>query len=398
MNLSFKYRLYPTSSQVKKLDKCLYLNRLLYNCALQERISHYKTFKTGIYYSKQASYLKEIKELFPEYNDCVYSQVSQATLKRLDKTYNHFFNKSGFPRFKSENRFRSFTYPQSGFKLENNKVFLSKIGHIPMVFHRNIKGKIKTCQVIKTYTDKWYVVFSCEEVPLEPLRKTGKDIGVDVGIKTYIKLSDGEAIGNPKYLKNSLDKLSKAQRKLSKLSMRDSRRPEAKRKVARIHEKVKNQRDDFQHKVSKKLVEKYDTIFVEDLKVKNMVSYRNLNRAIRDCAWSKLIDKIVYKAERADKQLIKVDPRNTSKMCSSCGKIVPKDLSDRIHICECGLEMDRDLNAAINIFNRGMLCIPRKSGTTLFEISRSPPPLGGGVVTYYVYFRLALSQLCSLNI
>jgi putative transposase len=193
-----------------------------------------------------------------------------------------------------------------------DKLFLSKIGHIKMRLHRRIQGNIKTCQIIRTKTDKWYVCLSCDEVPLEPLSKTNKCVGIDLGVKTYITISDGETIGNPKYLNKTRHKLEAAQRKLSKLGYKNSKRHAAKQHVARLHEKIKNQREDFQHKVSSKLVLKYDQIFMEDLEIKTMKSWRNLNRAISDCAWGNFVNKVSYKAERAGKKLIKVDPRNTS--------------------------------------------------------------------------------------
>lgn len=368
MKLSFKYRLSPNQSQINNLNKTLDLCRFLYNSALQERISFYKTYHQSRFYSKQSELLPELKKYLPEYKN-IHSQVLQSTLKRLDRSYKFFFKgKSKFPRFKNKDRFRSFLYPQKGFSVEqkNNcaRLFLSKIGHIKMNLHRPILGNIKTCQIIKTSTNKWYVRLSCNKVPKEPQQKTNKIIGLDLGVKTYITTSDNEVIENPKHLNNSLSKLKLAQQKLSEFKKTDVKRHAAKQHVARLYEKVKNQRNDFQHKVSKKLIQDNDQIFVEDLNIKDMKSFRNLNRAIKDCAWSKFVNKLSYKAEKADKKVTKVDPRNTSKMCSNCGKMVEKDLSIRIHRCECGLVMNRDLNAAINILNRGLGKIPkpRKSG------------------------------------
>lgn len=387
MKKSFKYRIYPNDSQIKSLEKTFNLCRFLYNSSLEERISYYQ--KYGKYCScyDQINELPEIKELLPEFND-VYSQVLQSTLKRSDASFKNFFrNKewlntnsegSGFPRFKNKFRFRSILYTQSGFKIEekSNKfvsLFLSKIGHIKFVMHREIQGTIKTCQIVRAKTNKWFVVFSCDAVPLEPLAKTEKSIGIDLGVKTYITKSDGNIIENPKYLKKSERKLTEAERKFSKIGKKDSRRNRARFHLARIHEKVSNQREDFQHKLSLKLVKEFDILFLEDLNIKGMKSYRNLNKSVYDCGWGKLVHKISYKAESAGKKLILVDPKNTTKMCSKCGKIIEKDLSCRIHRCdECGLEMDRDLNAALNIYNRGREKLLRESGITLFESSRSP--------------------------
>ncbi len=369
MRLSYRYRLYPTQSQIKILENTFYLCRFTWNCALEERNSYYKTYNKPLSYNAQSKQLPELKVVFPEFKT-VYSQVFQNVFKRLDNAFQNFFKSgSGYPRFKGVNRFRSILYSQKGFSVKqksngSSRIFLSKIGHVKINLHRPIVGKIKTCCVIKTSTGKWYVNVSCDDVPEEHLSKTGKSIGLDLGVKKFLVTSNNEAIENPKYLNKSKGKLKLAQQRLSKLSKKDSKRQAAKLHVARVHEKIFNQRDDFQHKTSLKIVRENDQIFCEDLEIKNMSSWRVLNRAISDCAWGKFVDKVTYKAERAGKLLTKVDPRNTTKLCSKCGKIVEKSLSDRIHKCECGLEIDRDLNAAINIFNRGMakIAIPRKSG------------------------------------
>ena len=359
-----KFRLYPNDKQIKCLEKTFSLNRLVYNCALEERKSYYKIYKKSRSYYAQEKLLPEVKKLFPEIKS-VHSQVLQSTLKRLDNAYKAFFDLNfGFPRFKSKDRFRSILYKQSGFSVretenkEYTRLYLSKIGHIKMRLHRRIIGNIKTCQIIKTSTNKWFVCLSCNEVPKEPLSKTSDFAGIDLGIKEYATISDGETIGNPRYSKKLKNRFKLAQCKLDKLSKVNKRRPAAKLHVARCFEKIKNKRNDFQHKKALDLVRKYDVICIEDLDIKEMMTKskisKSLNGAIADCAWGNFILKISYKAESADKKLYKVDPRNTSKMCSSCSKIVPKKLSDRIHKCECGLEIDRDLNASYNILNQGM--------------------------------------------
>jgi len=236
-----------------------------------------------------------------------------------------------------------------------------------------MQGTLKTCQVIKSPSGKYYACLTCADVPKERLAKTRKVIGIDLGIKNFIATSDGNKIDNPKHFKKSQDKLAAAQQRLAKLSRRDSRRKAAKLHCARVYDKIKNQRTDFQHKLSKSIVIDFDIICIEKLNIKDMKSHRNLNREIQNCGWDLFVQKLFYKAESADKVVVQVDPANTSKMCSSCGKIVPKSLSERMHRCDaCGLELDRDYNAAINILNRGMLCMPRESGNALSELSRSP--------------------------
>jgi putative transposase len=388
---TFKFRLYPTTIQIKSLNKTFDLCRFLYNSALQERISYYKKYKKSISYISQAKHLKEIKEDFPDFKN-IYSQVLQSNLKRLDLAYQSFFRrvkkgeKAGFPRFKNKNRLNSILYPQSGFSIgkskglknkKKSKLKLSKIGNIPMILHRNIPGNIKTCQVIKSPSDKWYVCLTCEVLPEAKPNKSGKDVGIDLGVKNLVTMSNGDQISNPKHFKKSHDKLAKLQKKLSKLDWRKKdqakKRKAVKTALARQYEKVVNQRTDYYHKLSKSLVERFDKIYVEDLNIKGMKSWRVLNKEIQNAAWDKLVHMLLYKAESADKEVVLVNPKNTSSMCSCCGKIEKKDLSVRIHRCECGLIMDRDLNAAINIYNRGRAkALPRESGDTFSELSRSP--------------------------
>ena len=378
---TYKYRLYPTEAQTKCLEKTFGLCRFLYNSALEERIAYYKKYNKGISCFDQYNYLPEIKALFPEYNN-IHSQVLQSTLKRLDSSYQGFFRrvkrgeKSGFPRFKNKDRFHSIFYPQSGFGVKDTKskwthLNLSKIGHIPMLKHRNMEGNLKTCQIIKSSTGKYYACLTCKDVPKEHLAKTGKEIGIDLGIKNLIAMSNGNQIDNPKHFKKIHIKLTVAQQRLAKKSFKDSKRKASKLAVARQYEKVINQRKDFYHKISKSLIKDFDIIHVEKLNIKEMKSWRNLNREIQNAAWDQLVQMLFYKAESADKKVVQVDPKNTSKMCSSCGKLVEKTLSERIHKCECGLEIDRDHNAAINIYNRGRQSLLRESRNIPSEISRS---------------------------
>ena len=365
---SFKYRLYPTEAQSKKIDNSFDLCRFLYNCALEERISYYKHFGKGLSYAQQAAFLSEIKELFPEYAVEIHSQVLQDVLKRLDKAFKNFFRRvkngeiPGFPRFKSIFSFKSFTYPQSGFRIEKNKIFLSKIGHVKFNQHRELcNGKVKTCTIIREASGKYYICLAVEYerenvVEIDP--NTTNEIGLDLGIKNYITDSNGNKTENPRISKRYEKRLATAQRKLSKKPKRSEEKIRARKSVARCHEKITNCREDFQHKTSRNLVEKYDRIYLEKLNIDSILqskdSNKNLNRNVMDCSWSRLVSMIVYKAEETGKQVIFVDPRNTTKECSRCGAIIPKELSQRRHICDkCGLEMDRDHNAAINILNRG---------------------------------------------
>ena len=359
---TYKYRLYPTKQQKQLLADTLESCRVLYNCALEQRKVAYRQFGVSVRRLDQQAELLEIKEYFPEYKK-IHSQVLQEVILRVDRSFQNFFRRlknnetPGYPRFKGKGWYDSFTYPQSGFSLSanskgNQRLKLSKIGEVKIKLHRVIKGTIKTC-TIKREADKWYVCFSCEVKP-EILPKTYKDVGIDVGIEKFAALSDGSLVENPKFLRKSEVKLKYEQRKLSRKKKSSNSRKKQRTKVAKIHRKIKNQRNDFLHKESRKLVENYDVIVFEDLRIKNMVKNHRLAKSISDASWSKFIEYTSYKAVSAGKQVMLVNPRNTSQICSNCGKPVPKGLSVRVHKCpHCGLVLDRDVNAAINILRLG---------------------------------------------
>ncbi|MDO9516936.1 MAG: transposase, partial [Methanosarcinaceae archaeon] len=283
----------------------------------------------------------------------VYAQILQNVLKRVDRSFKNFFNGYGYPRFQGRNRYDSFTYPQSGFSItDEGKLKLSKIGDIKLIQHREIEGKIKTC-TIKRDVDQWYVSFSVEMDNIPCTEMTGKSIGIDVGLKSLITLSNGEQIESPQFLRQSENKLARQQRNLSKKMKGSNNRNKQRIKVAKLHQKLGNQRKDFAHKVSRKLVNTYDLIVFEKLQIQNMVKNHHLAKSISDAGWYQLIQFTKHKAEYACKVVELVDPKNTTQNCSSCGKKVPKSLSVRTHKCPyCGLEMDRDVNAAINILKR----------------------------------------------
>jgi len=358
---AYKYRIYPTKKQAQTLANTLESCRVLYNCALEQRKIAYKQFGISLNYYHQADELKDLKETFAHYKQ-LHSQVLQDVLKRADKAFQNFFHrvklgdKPGYPRFKGKGWYDSFTYPQSGFSLSDNskgnqRLKLSKIGEVKIKLHRVIKGTIKTC-TIKREVDKWYVCFSCEVEP-ERLPKTNKSVGVDVGLEKFAALSDGTMVENPRYLRKSEAKLKHEQRKLSRKKKGSNSRKKQRTKVAKIHRKVKNQRNDFLHKESCKLVTNYDVIVFEDLRIKNMVKNHRLAKSISDASWSKFVEYATYKAVSAGKEVILVNPRNTSQICSGCGNTVKKSLAARTHKCPCGLVLDRDINAAINILRLG---------------------------------------------
>jgi putative transposase len=354
---AYKYKVRtPNKQVVTKLENHLVTCCELYNAALQERRDAYKLNHISLNYFDQANQLSDIKEIRDDLNN-VHSQVLQDVLKRIDKTFKAFFarikrkEKAGFPRFKSVKKFDSFCFPQSGFKLVGDKLTLSKIGSVRLRLSRPIEGKIKTC-TIKREVSGWFVVFTVEN-EIKPLPKTKRSVGLDVGIESFVTLSDGTQIENFKYYESTQKHLRKAQRKVSRRKKGSNSRRKAVVILRKIHEKIYSQRNDFQHKVSTHLINQYDLIAIEKLSILGM-SRGILSKQVNDVSWSSFFQKLKYKAENADKTLIEVNPAYTSQDCSHCGNRVKKDLSVRIHHClKCGLKIHRDTNAAINILKAG---------------------------------------------
>jgi putative transposase len=357
MRKTFKYRIYANKETISKSEQWLELCRSLYNCALAERIYAYKMQGVTLSGYTQMSELPDIKNELPEYK-YVGSQVLQDVLDRLDKAYKNFFrglkagDKVGLPRFKGRNRYDSFTLKKSGWKIDGKYLSIRNIGIFKMRLSRPIDGKIKTITIRRTTTNKWYACFTCGSVPENKLSESDNEIGLDVGIKSFLTDSEGNKVENPKYLKHSLKELRVKQRKLARAIKFSNRRKKTKLQVSKLHEKITNQRSDFMHKLSMQYVKNYGTIYVEDLNIKGMVRNHKLARSINDAGWGTFISMLEYKAEEAGRQVVKI-PRfePSSKTCSVCGSINDNlKLSDRQWLCEnCGTLHDRDLNAARNI-------------------------------------------------
>jgi len=358
MKTAYKFRMYPNRQQEAQLDLNLETCRHLYNLALADRKYSYETEGISRTYEDQAAML--VVEKKDGNFTCVFSQVLQDVLRRLDKSFKAFFRrvknaeKPGYPRFKGVGRYKSFTYPQVGFKLDCSKLTLSKIGSIRIFKHREVEGKIKTCTIKKDLLGHWYAILVSEmkDVPqVEP--KVA--IGVDVGLKNMVALSDGTAIQYPRYYVQAEKKLAVAQRELSRKKKGSINRQVAKTRVAKLHQKIQNHRDEFLHQVSRKLVDSADLIVFENLNISGMLKNHHLAKHIQDHAWGKLIQFTQSKAAKAGNVVELVDARYTSQKCSQCGIIVPKMLAERVHRCpNCGLEMDRDINASLNIRTLGL--------------------------------------------
>ena len=336
---------------IDTLDLC----RWTYNETLAIRTNAYKPEGRSVSYYETKKLLPQWKKDKPELKS-VHSQVLQEVVKRVDLADQAFFRRvkngetPGYPMFKGKGRYDSFTYTQSGFSLKSGKLWLSKIGDIKIKLHRALTGEIKRLNIKKTPTGKWFASFVVEVEPDELLPKTGSSAGIDVGIKSFATLSNGEHIDNPRFFVHEEKALAKAQRKLSKAENGTPDRAKALKAVRSIHERIANKRNDFIQKVSLKLAKSYDLIVFEDLNIEGMVKNHCLAKHIADASWNKLIITTSYKAEWAGKRVELVNHFNTSQICSGYSQIVKKDLSKRVHRCSfCGLTLDRDHNAAINI-------------------------------------------------
>ena len=354
---AFKFRLYPTAAQAIQLNQHIGSCRFVYNWALDQKIKTYE--QTGKSVSrfdlnKRIPDLKASNEWLGEVN----SQSLQGMTKQVESAFTRLFReKNGFPKFKSKkNPIQSFPIPQHcTVNFENSTMKLPKIGEIKAVLHRLFEGELKTATVSRSSKGHYYISILVEDGKAIPPKQDFSEsttIGVDVGIKDFAVLSTGEKIENPKYLKNSLQRLKVLQKRVSKKQKGSQNRAKAKQRLAALHDKIANQRTDFQNKLSFKLVSENQAIALETLNVKGMVKNHNLAQAISDSAWSSFVTKLEYKAEWLGKTVLRIGQfEPSSKLCSVCGYHNKElQLSDREWKCPaCTTIHDRDINAAINI-------------------------------------------------
>lgn len=359
MHKTYKFRLDPTLHQRTLLIQTLELCRWVYNEALATRKNAWEQDKKSISRWETFSMIPEWKNDKPELSQ-VYSQVLQEVCSRVDLAFSGFFRrvklgeKPGYPRFKGYGRYDSFTFPQSGFSLLGNELRLSKIGVVKIIRHRQIDGKIKTLTIRRDALENWYASFCCEVSPV-PLPENKKPVGIDVGLESFATYSTGEKVSNPRFFRRDEKELEKAQCKLSKANRGTPEWNSQRRTVCHIYQRISNRRKDFAHKLSRLVVNECGFIALEKLNVAGMLKNHHLAKSISDASWNQFAQYIQYKAEDAGRECMLVDPRNTSKRCSRCGTLVEKDLSVRIHSCPvCGLTIDRDENAAINILALGL--------------------------------------------
>jgi len=354
---AYKFRLYPSKQQEALLFLTFDLCRFTYNMLLEKLNSSRKVNRGEIQHS-----IVDLKKDFLELG-LVYSKTLQYECYRLFSNLRSLAqlkrkgHKVGMLRFKGRNWFKTINYNQSGFKLEQKttrygKLHLSKIGAVDIRSHRITKGEIKQV-TIKKEVNKWYAIIITGAKYRK--QKGCGVIGLDVGVLNFIADSNGNTVASPLFLNQSFSKIQDAHRKLSKKKRGGNRRWKAKQQLAKLYNKVTNQRNDFFHKLTTKIVGENEFIVVEDLNVKKMVEKNNWNvRNFLDCSWATFIRMLECKAESAGAQLIRVSPRNTSKKCSKCGNIHEMPLHKRIYACECGLKINRDLNAAKNILAQGL--------------------------------------------
>jgi putative transposase len=376
---TYKEKLRPTPTQERQLEEVLWRCRTLYNVALEQRITAWERCHVSVTRYQQEAELKAIREAFPEYA-AIHSHVLQDVLARLDKTYQAFFRrvqsgeKPGFPRFQGRNRYHSFTYKQfgNGATLDNGFLVLSKIGRIAVRWSRPLEGMPKT-GTISQEADGWYVCFSCADVPLQPLPPTGRETGIDVGLKVFLATADGDVVENPRHYRRGERRLAKAQRRVSRRKKGSNRRKKAVTLLAKAHQHVTRQRADHHHKTALALLRQYDTIYAEAIQPANLsrrpapvpdgsggylhngaARKAGLNTSIQDAGWGHFLSILAFKAACAGKRVEAVNPAYTSQDCSGCGERIQKSLSVRTHVCtNCGLMLDRDENAAKNILRRG---------------------------------------------
>lgn len=338
---------------ITNLDAC----RHLYNAALEQRIIAWRSQRKSVTYKEQSRELPVLMGEFLEFK-AVQHHVLQRALKRLDRTFVAFFRKDAkFPRFKSWRRFRSLEFDATAFRLNGDRVRLSKIGLVRFVKHREIPATagVKEARIKRDAVGDWWVSFSVELPDVAP-KEVKTAIGVDLGLINLAATSDGTLIEPPKALVGNLKRLRREQRGLSRKKKGGTNREKQRVKVAKVYRKVERVRSDWLHKASNTLVRSADLIVFEDLRVRNMVRNHSLSRAILDAAWAEFVRMNIYKAEGAGGVVMQVNARNSSRECSSCGTVKDEmPLSERVYRCDtCGLVLDRDVNAARVILKRGL--------------------------------------------
>ncbi|MEU3162991.1 transposase [Streptosporangium sp. NPDC006930] len=385
MRRSLKFLLRPTARQAVALTACLDDHRALYNAALEHRRTAYAKAKVSVRYGEQSAELKHIRADDTGGQGRWSFSSQQATLRRLDKAFQAFFARvkagrtPGFPRFKGNGRLDTVEWPKDGDGCRWDSqpehptatyVRLQGIGHVRVHRHRPVRGTVKTISVRREGM-RWYVILSCDDVPAEALPITGASVGVDLGVSSLVTTSEGEHLANPRHLAASADRLAAAQRDLARKKRGSTRRRKAVARVAALHAKVRRQRLDGVHKAALALVRDYDVIVHEDLRIANLTrsasgtleapgsnvaAKSGLNRSILDAGWGVFLMILSHKAESAGRELIAVNPANTSRTCARCGHCAKENrvTQAEFHCRRCAHFAHADVNAATNILRAGL--------------------------------------------
>jgi putative transposase len=355
---TFQFLLYPSKTQREGMEATLETCRRFYNDLLAERKFAWECEHRSVSKKEQFRRVKCLKDTSP-YAQGIHSHILQVVAADVGKAFDAFFRrvnnreKPGCPRFKGRFRFDSFGLKEygNGFKIDGRRLRISGIGRIAVRWHRLIEGEIKTVRIVRK-ADGWYASFSVVVEPT-PLPETGEVVGVDVGITALLTTDKGDKTANPRWYRKAQAKLRAAGRRVARRTKGGKRRRKAVVMLKREYQRIQNSRRDFLNKIVFNLVQSYDGIALEDLRISNMVQNHRLSKSILDAGWGYLVSQLTHKAEDAGRVVELVDPAYTSKTCSCCGKLFENlTLRDRWVTCSCGLSMDRDRNAAINILKR----------------------------------------------
>lgn len=374
MRKTFRYRLFPTPAQRQALQLQLDACRFVYNKALEARKEAWKQRQESISRFDTVNMLPQWKTEYP-WLQGGHAEAMQETMIRLDLAFRAFFRrckageKPGYPRFRGKDRYDSFTYPRERGNwrfLADGRLRLSKIGPVKIKLHRPLEGTPKTLTIRRDAVGNWYAYFSCIAEP-KLLPVSDEMVGIDLGLKTFAVLSNGEKIPRQRWMKRDTKDIARLQRKKERLAKGSAERRKAIHALQHAYQRQTNRRNDFAHQESRKLVNRYGLLVFEKLDIRDMQSNGNhaVNRGIADVAWGKFVQYTTYKAECAGRGMLLVNPRGTTQECSGCGAVVPKDLSVRVHDCpHCGLKLDRDLNAARNVLTRGLASLGASPGSS----------------------------------
>ncbi|MBM0224192.1 MULTISPECIES: RNA-guided endonuclease TnpB family protein [Micromonospora] len=384
MRRAYKFLLRPTVKQAAAIAACLNDHRHLYNAALEERREAYRRARTTIRYGHQSGQLKDIRRTDPDGQGRWSFSSQQATLRRLDKAFAAFFRRveagqtPGYPRYKGVGWFDTVEWPKdrdgcrwnSAPDSGQTRVYLQGVGHVRVHTHRKVDGTVKTISV-KRDGRRWYLILSCDQVPVEPLPATGRAVGVDMGVASFLTTSDEIEVVNPRLLAASAARLAAGQQALARCKRGSGRRRKARERVAALHGTVRRQRLDHAHKTARWLVRHHDLICHEALQIRNMTrsaagtvdtpgvnvaAKSGLNRSILDAGWGVFLTVLHAKAESAGRTVVEVDPRNTSRTCHECGHCARENrvTQAEFRCVACGHTAHADVNAARNILRAGL--------------------------------------------